>query len=195
MREIEIKLRVEQLEPILQKLLEIGCALSEPIEQHDLIYSKKGSTEEWENSKSGHIVMRIRRQKDKAVFNLKQQKTSELDNIELESVVSDPKAIDQILNKLGYEPRVEVKKIRQKGKHKDYEICIDKVEKLGSFVELEKMADDNANVDEIREQLFKELEGLGLNRNNEETRGYDTQIFQLEHPIKPHGQAMDGNSR
>lgn len=30
------------------------------------------------------------------------------------------------------------------------------------------------------EKNFKELETLGLSRNNEETKGYDTQIYELE---------------
>jgi len=81
---------------------------------------------------------------------------------------------------LGYRPSIEVKKIRRKGKLKEYEICLDKVENLGTFVELEKLTDDNADPKKVREELFKELESLGLSRKDEETKGYDTQIYEFE---------------
>jgi adenylate cyclase class IV len=46
-------------------------------------------------------------------------------------------------------------------------------------VEIEKLTNDDANPEEVREELFNELESLGLSREDEETRGYDTQIYQL----------------
>ncbi|MEK7461768.1 MAG: hypothetical protein AAB586_01725 [Patescibacteria group bacterium] len=58
------------------------------------------------------------------------------------------------------------------------------MEKLGTFVELEKITGDNVNAEDVREELFKELESLGLSRTDEEIRDDDTQIFQLEHKLK-----------
>ena len=84
-----------------------------------------------------------------------------------------------MLKLLNWSPMVEVKKVRRKGKLGEYEICLDQVEQLGTFIELEKMTSDDANPEDVREELFKELESLGLSRQDEETRGYDTQIYQL----------------
>ena len=179
MREIEIKLKVNNLEDIEKKLLEEGCILSEPIKQHDKIYSKNGATDVWQTSKEGQIVMRIRSMGHKAEFNLKQQKSGEMDNLEYETEIKSPEAIHQILLILGYTPEVEVKKIRRKGKLGGYEICLDTVEQLGTFVELEKMTSDDDNPEVVRDELFKKLESLGLSRDDEETKGYDTQIYQL----------------
>ncbi|KKU93989.1 MAG: Adenylyl cyclase CyaB [Candidatus Jorgensenbacteria bacterium GW2011_GWA1_48_13] len=181
MREIEVKIRAENLKEVEKKLLDLGCKLSEPIRQEDVIYSYGNSTSEWEESKEGHIVLRLRREKGKAMFNMKQQRSNELDNIEYETEVKDPEAIHQILLILGYTPKVEVKKNRRKGKFHGYEICLDEVEKLGSFVELEKLTEDSADPAEVQEELFQTLESLGLSRKNQETRGYDTQMYQLEH--------------
>ncbi len=85
----------------------------------------------------------------------------------------------EILCILGWKPILEVKKIRRKGKLGEYEICLDQVEKLGNFVELEKLADNEADPEQIKEELFKELETLGLSRDDEETKGYDTHMYQL----------------
>ncbi len=179
MREIEVKLKAKNFNELEKKLKEKNCVLSEPINQHDVIYSLKNSTEEFESAKEGDIIIRIRYLKDKAQLNLKQQRSSELDNLEYETEVSNPEETNKILETLGWYPIVEVKKIRRKGKLGGYEICLDQVEKLGTFVEFEKLTDDNADPEEVKNELFTELESLGLSRKDKETRGYDTQIYQL----------------
>lgn len=179
MREIEIKLRVKNLEEIEKRLKEKGCIISEPISQHDVNYSLKGSRNEFESAKEGDVIIRIRHLKDTAQLNLKQQRSNEMDNLEYETEVKDPGEMHKMLTALGWYPAVEVKKIRRKCKFGEYEICLDEVEKLGTFMEIEKMTDDNVNPEEVREELFKELEYFGLSKKDEETRGYDTQIYQL----------------
>ncbi len=180
MREIEIKVRVKNLKVLEQKLQEKGCVLSAPITQHDTIYSlKENNNDFWEQTKEGDIILRIRRLTDTTEFNLKQQRSNEMDNIEYETEVKDAEIMHQMLGVLGWIPSVEVKKLRQKGKIGDYEICLDKVEELGDFVELEKMTSEDADPNKVREELFQVLESFGLSRKDEEIRGYDTQIFQL----------------
>ena len=180
MREIEVKLKANNFEGLENKLKEKGCVLSEPISQHDVIYSLKNSTEEFEQAKEGDIIIRIRHMKDKAQLNLKQQRSGEMDNLEYETEIGNQEETHKILETLGWHPVVEVKKMRRKGKLGEYEICLDQVEKLGTFVELEKMTGDDADPEEVRNELFTKLELLGLSRSDEETRGYDTQIYQLQ---------------
>ena len=179
MREIEVKLKAKNFGELEQKLKEKGCVLSEPISQHDVIYSLKGSRNEFQSAQEGDIVIRIRYLKDSAELTLKQQRSNESDNIECETGVSDPKQVHHMLELLGWYPAVEVTKMRRKGKFGIYEVCLDEVEKLGTFIELEKLTDEGIDAEEVRQELFKELESLGLSRADEETRGYDTQIFQL----------------
>ena len=180
MREIEIKLKASNLKDLEKNLLKRGCELSEPISQHDIIYSLKDSRTEFESAKEGDVIIRIRHLKDGAQLNLKQQCSGEMDNLEYETEIKNPDEMHSILNILGWNPVVEVKKIRRKGKLKEYEICLDQVDKLGTFVELEKITDEDADYMKIKEELFKELESLGLSRKDEETRGYDTQVYHLE---------------
>ncbi len=128
----------------------------------------------------GDVIMRIRRGSDGAEFNLKQQCSHENDNLEYETEVSNPGAVDTILSLLGYTPAVEVKKVRRKAKWGQYEICLDQVERLGSFVEIEKMAEPEADPVAVRAELFAELAKFGLTEKDEEKRGYDTQIELLD---------------
>lgn len=178
MREIEIKLHANDLASLEEKLKEQGCILSEPLHQYDRIYTYGDDVSVFTKGKSGHNVMRIRVTDNGAEFNMKVQQTHELDNLEHETTVSNPEAVHAILAALGYTPKIEVRKTRRKGRLGEYEICLDTVEGLGSFVELEKLAEDDADPSAVREDLLATLESLGLSRADEETRGYDTQIFQ-----------------
>lgn len=180
MREIEIKLRVNNLEELEKKLTDAGLVISKEITQHDIVYSRIDDTHEYTESYEGCIIVRIRNQDGKIILNLKKQLSGEMDNLEYETKVEDEEAMHQILFSLGWKPAVEVKKVRRKGKLGAYEICLDRVEQLGDFVELEKMANANADAKKIRDELFKALERFGLPREQEETKGYDTQIYLLK---------------
>ncbi|MDP3763481.1 MAG: class IV adenylate cyclase, partial [bacterium] len=173
----------KNLEEIEKKLKEKGCVLSEPINQHDVIYSLKGSRNEFESASEGDVIIRIRHMNDRAQLNLKRQRSSEGDNLEYETEVSNPEETHKMLGTLGWYPIVEVKKIRREGKFGEYGVCLDQVEKLGTFVELEKLTNDDADPEQVRNELFKEFESLGLSKSDEETRGYDTQIYKLPHYI------------
>lgn len=179
------------------KLGEMGCTLSAPIHQHDTNYTRGGSTEEWTASKEGHVIIRIRRQDSGVEFNLKQQRTSESDNLEYETKVEDAGALHNILVTLGYLPEIQVKKVRRKGKLGECEICLDQVEELGNFLEIEKLVGDDADPEAVRAELFKAIAPLGLTPADEEPRGYDTQIFHLHHPGADAlaGEAMDNHSK
>lgn len=180
MREIEVKLKVDNLAVLATKLQEQGCELSEPIQQHDVIYSQKMGDKEFISAKEGDILIRIRHLPHSVELNLKQQRSNEMDNLEYETEISNPKAVHDILEKLGWFPVIEVKKTRRKGLFKSYEICLDQVQDLGNFVELEKLTDDDADPNKVRDELFQALESLGLNRYDEETKGYDTQMYRKQ---------------
>lgn len=184
MREIEIKLKVNNLDLLEKDLAKAGCVFSEPISQHDVVYSSKTDAENGydslKNSKEGHVAIRIRYEKNTTKLTLKQQRSNEMDNIEYETEVKDPKEIHGMLTVLGWKIEVEVKKTRKKGKLGKYEICLDKVERLGNFMEIEKMTDDNDDPENVRKELFEAAKPFGFAEEDEETRGYDTQIYQLE---------------
>lgn len=179
MREIEIKFRVKNKELVLGKLQEADCLLSKPIFQHDIVYSKNGNTDVWVNSKQGDTVIRLRQEDNKTLLTLKQQQSQETDNLEHEVVVDNYQIMHEMLLLLGWKPVVEVIKIRRKGKIKEYEICLDEVEKLDSFLEIEKLTDDHADPEIIRREIFKIGHSLDLQKENEIKQGYDTQIYIL----------------
>ena len=62
MREIEIKLRVQNLDEFEKKLTDSGLVISKEIKQHDVIYAPIYEKDIFVNVKKGNIIMRIRSQ-------------------------------------------------------------------------------------------------------------------------------------
>ncbi len=80
---------------------------------------------------------------------------------------------------LGYKKWVEVNKKRRYSKYKQYNLCIDEVERLGSFIEIELLVDENDKNDYI-EELKNVAEYLGLNKEDIVYSHYDTMISELD---------------
>ena len=178
MREIEIKLKVNNLDEIEEKLKQQGCIFSEPIFQHDVVYSSIQNTEPYDKIGGvGYVAIRIRHQNNAVTLTLKKQQSHEMDNLEYESEIENPKDIHEMLLILGWKPEVEVKKTRKKGTLGEYEVCLDRVEKLGDYLELEKLTDDNIDAEEVRKEFLEILKPLGLSEKDEEKTGYDTLMW------------------
>ncbi|MDP3762811.1 MAG: CYTH domain-containing protein, partial [bacterium] len=57
-----------------------------------------------------------------------------------------------------------------------YEICLDEVDRLGSFVEVETFSDDG-DPEKIQEEIFKFLLSLGVKPEDRVREGYDTLVY------------------
>lgn len=175
MNEIEVKARVLNHDELLQKLSKLGCIFSEPIYQKDTIFVPKGVSIP---VPSGTNVLRIREQKGTYLLTLKQPLTNQLDNIEKEITVSDPDVMQEIILLLGFELSSTVEKTRRTCKYKDFEICIDEVKDLGTYIEVEKFG---KNAEIIQKELFEFLETLGVQKEDQEFMGYDI-LLQKKQP-------------
>jgi adenylate cyclase class 2 len=181
MNEIEVKAKIENPAVIAERLAALGGRFSEPIVQHDEVFTRKG-TDPTAAKTSGNPVLRIRSQGDKVIFTLKQDRENELDCIEKELEVSDKNMMRDILGMLGFEKIVEIHKSRKKMQYNDYEICVDEVEGLGSFIEVEKFSDEPGA--KIQSELFAFLKSLGVNESDRVMHGYDTLIWEKENKTK-----------
>ena len=175
MAEIEVKAKVKDFDSIISKLKGMDCTLSEPIAQDDYIFNQKGIIL---GGNHDTPVLRIREQGGKIIFTLKQIRSGELDCIEKEIEVSDRNILKDIIELLDFEQTVEVHKKRRKGNCRGYEICLDEVEELGSFIEVEKMSDEDG--EKVQNELFDFLKELGVNPEDRVFKGYDTQVW-LKH--------------
>ncbi len=182
MREVEIKARV-LAEELLRRNLELaGVALGGVIFQHDEVF---GWPDVVVGRETGRLAdgdstapwLRIRTEiVDGATthyWTFKQSQGAHLDKLEYELRIDDVDAAKGMIAALGFVPYSDVKKRRQQGKVDDVTICVDAVEGLGMFVELEKMTKDDVPYEKIADELWAILERLGVDRANEVTKGYD----------------------
>lgn len=174
MKEIEVKAKVADFGELIQKLAELGCAISEPISQHDLLFANPKFR--FNKLHPEAVFLRIRNQNGAYIFTVKQSITNELDSIEHETEIQNPKEMEAIIEMLGYRKTVEVKKNRRKANYGNYEICLDEVEELGKFVEVEKMTEEDGT--SVQKELFAFLESLGIPQENRVLRGYDSLMYE-----------------
>ncbi|MFA6315287.1 MAG: class IV adenylate cyclase [Candidatus Paceibacterota bacterium] len=177
MREIEIKIKIKDRKTFETLVKKFEEKLSKPIEQRDVIYSYGGDLSIMKSITPGSIVIRIRREGKVARFALKQQLSHRLDKTEYETEIKDPDALHASLLIMGYKPVVEVAKTRRKGMFGQDEICFDDVKSLGYFFEIERLSDDDADVIAVTDDLYEKIKSLGLDRGDEEKRGYDIQMY------------------
>ncbi len=175
MREIELKFKVDNLDVLINKLKEEQCEISAVKMQNDTIYVQNLDDTE---SKEGSVWLRVRKENDKIELNYKKQSKKKMESEEIEFEVSSYELANQFLKALGYLPWVEVNKKRRYSNYKEYNICIDEVEKLGSFVELEILVDKD-NKEDYELALLEVAKKLGINPDKRINSHYDTMISEL----------------
>lgn len=173
-KEIEVKAKVANQDALMRELERIGCTLSEPLSQSDVIFIFEGN--EFPKVKPGSVVLRLREQGEKILFTLKQPQANELDAIEKEVEVSDRQQMEDILKILGFKEVVRVNKKRRKARYQDCEICLDEVETLGVFIEVEKKSSEDGPT--IQKELQQFLTSLGVQIADIVSSGYDTLVYQ-----------------
>ena len=137
----------------------------------------------------GSKIMRIRDILDpetgelqRSLITLKVEGRTKLVSDEYEFAVDDGDMARQMLTALGWQEVVTVDKVRRESKTEDYTICIDEVAGLGLFIELEVLAEDDANTDNIQKQMYSFLKNLNINGELWKTP-YDTTIRNLRNGI------------
>jgi len=170
MREIEVKARLQNEATFLASAKEHGIAFGKAVSQVDTIFLSKTAYGDpnWN-------VFRIRIESGKAILTMKYNaSTRTRDNIENETVIADTATVTKMLLRLGYKPAVMVNKTRRIGHYQNLEVCLDKVEDLGTFVEIEELVDKTANVDVVQAKLWILAKKLGLKDSDRVYQGYDT---------------------
>ena len=176
MREIELKFKVDNLDVLINKLKEEQCEISAVKMQNDTIYVQNLDDTE---SKEGSVWLRVRKENEKVELNLKKQSKRLEESTEIEFEVNSYEKVNEFLETLGYKKWVEVNKTRLFTKYDKYNLCIDDVERLGSFIEIEILVNDNDEKDYI-EELLNAAKELDLKEEDIVKSHYDTMISLLD---------------
>ncbi len=165
MIEVEIKLPVESAEVLMEQLKELFFVQSAKIREQDIYYDNDACF-----IRSSHQALRIRSEEDLLTgktmscitFKGKKMDTMTATRPEYETEVSDRDNAARILEEIGYHPvEPAVIKVRTMLKKDQMTACVDCVEGLGDFLELEVLVEDERNKPEAVADIEAVLSQLG----------------------------------
>ena len=159
-REVEVKYHVDDLEALLVTLKACGIELSGPVYQDDQAYAPDG----WQfgDSKLGVSFVRLRTVDDRHYFAVKQPGENAQACLEYETEVADRAAMHGAILHMGYYPTVRVAKIRRTATLERCSLCVDDVEGVGGFLELERMVPDDMPAEAIQAELAATVASFGV---------------------------------
>ncbi|MDO8482814.1 MAG: class IV adenylate cyclase [bacterium] len=183
MKEIEIKARLRNKAAIIEKLKSLGCVFEKQATHEDTVYAEHvGSLTAFRTNK---VFLRLRvKNGSKILFTLKKRMANDLDAIEHEVEVSSKDEMEKSLLLMGYREAARVNKARETTRYNGCEICVDEVENLGSFIEMEKLSEDGDSV-KIQEELFRFFLSLGVLLEDRAFSGYDILMMEQKEKEKP----------
>ena len=138
-----------------------GVRFSEPIRQDDQAYAPIG----WEygDNRIDVAFARLRTQEDEHLFTVKRPITDVRTCIEHECHVSDRGAMHHAILLMGYRPTVRIVKTRRCAMLDERTaMCIDEVEGVGAFIELEALTGPGDDHDKVRAKLEQLVFALGI---------------------------------
>jgi adenylate cyclase, class 2 len=151
MREIEVKFQVRDAAALLLALKARGIELNEPITQDDQAYAPEGWSDG--DGKIGVSFLRLRTVNGHHTFTLKRPVENALSCTEHESSVEDREQMHRAILAMGFRPTVRFGKVRRTATLPDFELCVDEVVGLGTFLELERMVDQNTPGEVVQSSL------------------------------------------
>jgi adenylate cyclase class 2 len=158
--EIEVKYRVGDESALLTALRRESVHLSAPVRQDDQAYAPAG----WRYgmSKIGVPFARLRTQGGRHLFTVKQPVDNEMACLEHEAVVDDREQMHAALVTMGFTPTVRIVKTRRSGRWDGAALCLDTVDGLGCFVELETLIEAGGSGHEVQDRLDRLVRSLGV---------------------------------
>ena len=141
MLEIELKVRVDSLDPVRKNLEGRHADFLGKQHEHDIYYNAPhrdfSSTDE---------ALRVRYTKDQVLITYKGKKLRDYGlkaREELNCAVESGEVFEQILDRLGFAKTAEVNKWRENYRYENASFALDMVDGLGTFVEIEIIAEND----------------------------------------------------
>jgi len=185
MREIEVKALVRDPKAVVQKLETQGCVLGNPVTQEDIIFVREpgSSVDEYlEND----VFVRLRTlSTGKIIFTAKYNPSrkhfGDTMVTEHETEVASRDTTIDIVQLLGYTEAIRVIKTRRSGVCGEFTICLDDLEGIGSFIEVERCVPDDSEHDAIVASMHDFLADLGITEGDKQVKRYDLQMLDLKY--------------
>lgn len=167
MIEVEVKVKIKDREEIAQKLIALGFKLGHEKKETDLYFDNQEGI-----FRKGDKALRIRQCENlttKENVSYMTYKGPKLDHIsmtrkELEMKIENGETGTEILKNLGFLPVCPVMKLRQYFHNDSMTACLDQVEGLGDYLELEIIVENEENREEALIRIIGLLKCLGYEK-------------------------------
>ena len=160
MREVEVKYRIRDVEALLVALKMCGVELGVPFCQDDQAYAPDGWA--YGDDRRGVPFARLRTVDGRHVFTLKRPTENVLSCEEHETAVADRDQMHRAVVAMGFRPTVRIVKMRRTGTLGDLVLCVDELDGLGVFLEVERMVPDGVPGEAVQAELSRFVGSLGI---------------------------------
>jgi len=157
--EVEIRAKVSGSDEIEKSLEKIGAELVKSERQTDKIFGAAKFLDSEHKIIEGGVSARIREVDGKSKLEFKEI-LREKGGIELSCLIPSIKVGEKMLKKLDFEEAFTIKKGRKVYSYNDFTICLDEVEKLGNFIEIEKEINTEGEIEKTRNECIGLLEKI-----------------------------------
>jgi len=172
-REVEVKYSVRDAEALLLALKREGIALGQPVFQDDQAYAPTGWS--YGDVKLGVSFARLRTVDGQHTFTIKRPAENALSCDEFETAVVDRKQMHLAIAAMGYCPTTRIAKTRRTAEFGDMAVCVDEVDGLGTFLELERIVPDNVCGEAVQAELAQFVASLDVEAERT-TQTYDSLV-------------------
>ena len=173
MREVEVKYRFRDLGALDAALEMRGIELGAPFRQDDQAYAPDGWT--YGDNRREVPFARLRTVHGRHVFTLKRPAENVLSCEEYETAVADREQMHRAVVAMGFRPTVRIVKMRRTGSLGDLALCVDELDGLGVFLEVERMVRDGVPGEAVQAELSRFVESLGIDAV-QTTQTYDVLV-------------------
>lgn len=172
-REIEVKYRVAEPAALIRALAARGVAFSAASRQDDQAYAVNGWS--YGQSKQGRAFARLRTQDGRHLFCVKRPLDNELACEEHETEVLGRSEMHEAILAMGFYPTVRIVKSRRTARLGGMALCLDEVDGLGVFFEIEMMVGGGRSALQVQAELDRFARSLGVDMERS-TASYDSLI-------------------
>ena len=159
-REVEVKYRVRDAEALLAALKQRGIELGVLVRQDDQAYAPDGWV--YGDARCGVPFARLRTVAGRHVFTVKRPAENVLSCEEHETVVADRDQMHDAILAMGFWPTVRIVKTRRTATFGDLVLCVDELDGLGVFLEVERMVPGDVPGEAVQEELSRFVASLGI---------------------------------
>jgi adenylate cyclase class 2 len=158
--EVEATYRVGDVDGLIAALARRQVVLSEPLGQDDQAYAPAGWS--YGMSKIGVPFARLRTERGRHLFTVKKPIDNEMACLEHQCEVSDRDAMHGALVAMGWVPTVQIRKWRRTGNWDGVTVCVDVVDRLGPFLEVERVVSAAVSGEQVQAELDALVRSLGV---------------------------------